>query len=217
MFDFEQARHNMVECQIRTVKVTDAGVIEALRNVPREAFLPAQLKSIAYVDEDLRVSEDRFMMEPMVLARLLQAAEIGAGDTALVIGCTRGYAVALLARLAETVVGVESDAGFVAACDTTLSSLGVDNAAVIEGDLAEGYPRQAPYDVILIEGRCGEVPQRIVDQLAEGGRLLTVTDEGGVGKAVLMRRSGGAVGTRVLFDAQVPRLKAFDRAPAFQF
>jgi protein-L-isoaspartate(D-aspartate) O-methyltransferase len=217
MFDFEQARQNMVECQIRTVRVTDAAVIEALRSVPREAFLPAHLKSIAYVDDDLRLNQDRFMMEPMVMARLLQAAEIGAGDTALAIGCTRGYAVALLARMAETVVGVESDPDFVAASDAALSALGVDNAAVIEGDLAQGYPRQAPYDVILIEGRCAEVPQNIVDQLAEGGRLIGVIDDHGVGKAVLMRRSGGAVGTRVLFDAQVPALKAFGRAPEFQF
>lgn len=217
MFDFEQARQNMVECQIRTVRVTDAAVIEALRAVPREAFLPAQLKSIAYVDEDLRLERDRFMMEPMVLARLLQAAEIGPGDTALAIGCTRGYSVALLARIAETVVGLESDAEFVAASDAALASLGVDNAAVIEGNLAEGYPRQAPYDVILIEGRCAQIPRNIVDQLAEGGRLIAITDDAGVGKAVLMRRSGGAVGSRVLFDAQVPRLKAFDRAPEFQF
>jgi len=217
MFDFEQARINMVECQIRTVKVTDAGILDAMRSVPRETFLPEKLRSVAYIDEDLRVRGDRHMMEPMVLARLLQAAEIGPGDTALAIGCTTGYAVALLARLAETVVGVEADSEFVAACDRTLAALGVDNAAVVEGDLADGYPQQAPYDVILIEGRCTEIPRRITDQLAEGGRLVAVIDEQGVGKAVLMRRSGGAVGSRVLFDAQVPRLKAFDRAPAFQF
>lgn len=217
MFDYDQARQNMVECQIRTVRVTDAAVIEALRTVPREAFVPAHLKGIAYVDEDLRLDHDRFMMEPMVMARLLQAAEVGPGDTALAIGCTRGYAVALLSRLAETVVGLESNADFVAASDAALSALGVDNAAVIEGDLAQGYPRQAPYDVILIEGRCAEIPANIVDQLGEGGRLIAVIDDHGVGKAVLMRRSGGAVGTRVLFDAQVPPLKAFDRAPEFQF
>jgi len=217
MFDYEQARHNMVECQIRTVRVTDAAVIDALRAVPREAFLPAHLKAIAYVDDDLRLNDERFMMDPMVLARLLQAAEIGPGDTALAIGCTRGYAVALLSRIAETVVGIESDPEFVAASDAALSALGVDNAAVIEGKLDEGYARQAPYDVILIEGRCAEIPRRIVDQLAEGGRLIAVTDDKGVGKAVLMRRSGGVVGSRVLFDAQVPPLKAFDRAPAFQF
>lgn len=217
MFDYEQARQNMVECQIRTVRVTDAAVIEALRTVPREAFLPAHLKGIAYVDDDLRLDHERFMMEPMVMARLLQAAEIMPGDTALAIGCTRGYAVALLSRLAETVVGVESNADFVAASDAALSALGVDNAAVIEGDLAQGYPRQAPYDVILIEGRCAEIPANIVDQLGEGGRLIAVIDDHGVGKAVLMRRSGGAVGTRVLFDAQVPPLKAFERAPEFQF
>ena len=217
MFDFEQARHNMVECQIRTVKVNDARVVEALRAVPREAFLPDHLKALAYVDEDLRIKGDRYMMEPMILARLLQAAEIGPRDAALAIGCGTGYAVALLARLAETVVGVEPDGAFVAASDAALSRQGVDNAAVIEGDPTQGYPRQAPYDVILIEGRCADVPKSITDQLAEGGRLVSVIDERGVGKAMLMRRSGGAIGSRVLFDAQVPRLAAFDRAPAFQF
>lgn len=217
MFDYERARLNMVECQIRTVKVTDAGVIDAMKSVPREVFLPEHLRSVAYIDEDMRVRGDRYMLEPMVLARLLQAAEIKRGDTALAIGCTTGYAVALLARLAETVVGVEADSEFVAACDRTLAALGVDNAAVVEGPLDEGYPQQAPYDVILIEGRCAEIPRRITDQLAEGGRLVGVIDERGVGKALLMRRSGGVVGSRVLFDAQVPRLKAFDRAPAFQF
>lgn len=217
MLDFDQARNNMVDCQIRTLSVTDAQVIEALRSVPREAFVPEHLKAIAYVDEDLRLAGDRFLMEPAVLARLLQAAEVDPGDTALVIGCTTGYSVALLARLAETVVGVEPERDFVAVADRVLAELGVDNAAVIEGDPIEGYPRQAPYDVILIEGRCGEVPQRITDQLAENGRLITVVDERGVGKATLMRRNGDAVGARTLFDAHVPPLKGFQRKHMFQF
>ncbi len=217
MADFELMRRNMVACQIRTTKVTDAGILAALSAVPREAFVPEPLKAIAYADEDLHLAAGRYMMEPVVLARLLQAAAITPGDTALAIGCTTGYAVALLARLAETVVGIESDAQFVADCDTVLAQLGVDNAAVVEGDLSQGYPRQGPYDAILIEGRCGEIPQRITDQLADGGRLVSVIDENGVGKAVLMKRSGNAVGSRILFDAQVPPLKAFERAPAFQF
>jgi protein-L-isoaspartate(D-aspartate) O-methyltransferase len=217
MLDFEQARNTMVDCQIRTSRVRDPEVIEALRVIPREAFVPDRLKEIAYVDEDLRLAGERYLMEPMVLARLLQAAEIDPGDTALAIACTTGYSVALLARLAETVVGVEPEADFVDVADRVLADLGVDNAAVIQGAPAEGYPRQAPYDVILIEGRCAEVPRRITDQLADGGRLITVLDERGVGKATLMRRSGDNIGTRTLFDAQVPPLKAFQRAPAFQF
>ena len=215
--DFRQARINMVESQIRTVKVKDARVLAALRRVPREAFLPERLRAVAYVDDDLRLGRERYMTEPMVLARLLQAAEIGPRDAALAIGCTTGYAVALLAQLAESVVGIECDPAFVADCDRALTRLGVDTAAVVEGDLTLGYPDQAPYDVILIEGRCADIPRGLVDQLAEGGRLVTVTDEDGVGKAILIRRSGAAAGSRILFDAHIPRLAAFDRAPVFRF
>ena len=215
--DFRQARINMVESQIRTVKVKDARVLAALRRVPREAFLPERLRAVAYVDDDLCLGRERYMTEPMVLARLLQAAEIGPRDAALAIGCTTGYAVALLAQLAESVVGIECDPAFVADCDRALTRLGVDTAAVVEGDLTLGYPDQAPYDVILIEGRCADIPRGLVDQLAEGGRLVTVTDEDGVGKAILIRRSGAAAGSRILFDAHIPRLAAFDRAPVFRF
>ena len=217
MADYTQTRQTMVDSQIKTVKVTDDRIIEALRKTPREDFLPAHLKSIAYVDEDLRIKGDRYLTEPMVLARLLQAAEVSISDAALVVGCTTGYAVALMATLADTVVGVEDDAEFVAQADQNLSARGIDNAAVVEGPLPEGYKRQAPYDVILIEGCCGQVPDDMVAQLAPGGRLVTLTDDRGVGKAILMRRSaGGAVGTRVLFDASVPPLRSFVREPEFQ-
>ncbi|MBC6439824.1 MAG: protein-L-isoaspartate O-methyltransferase [Rhodospirillales bacterium] len=217
MVDFVKARKAMVDSQIRTVKVTDERILDALGDIPREVFLPEHLRSIAYVDEDLRIKCERYVTEPMVLARLLQTAEITASDAVLVVGCTTGYAVALVSHLAETVVGLDDDPEFVAHADRVLSDLGVDNGVVVEGELVEGYPRQAPYDVIIIEGRCGEVPDGITEQLADGGRLLTVVDDRGVGKAVVMRRgTGGAVGQRVLFDANVPPLRSFVREAAFQ-
>ena len=217
MLDFDKARTNMVESQIRTNKVTDDRLIEALRTVPREIFVPAALKGVAYIDEDLDMGGKRYMTEPMVLARLLQAAEVGPKDAVLVIGCTTGYAVALLAQLAETVVGIEDDAELVEAADKNLAALAIDNAAVITLALDKGYAQQAPYDVILIEGRCEEVPDVITRQLASDGRLVTVTDDRGVGKATLIRRSGDAVSGRVLFDAQVPSLVCFERNPTFVF
>lgn len=217
MLDFDQARENMVESQIRTNKVTDERLIDALRTVPREDFLPDALKSVAYIDEDLHLGGGRYMTEPMVLARLLQAADVGSGDAALVVGCTTGYAVALLAQLAETVVGIDDRAELVAAAEKNLAALGIDNAPVIERPLTEGYPQQAPYAIILIEGRCGEVPDAITDQLAHGGRLVTVIDDDGVGKATLIKRSGDVVSGRVLFDAQVPSLACFARKPEFVF
>ena len=217
MFDFDKARANMVESQIRTNKVTDERLVAAMRTIPREIFVPPTLQGIAYVDEDLNVGGGRYMTEPMVLARLLQAAEVGPLDAVLVIGSTTGYAVALLSQLAETVVGIEDDAELVNAADKNLAALGIDNAAVIRLSLAEGYAKQAPYDVILIDGRCGVVPEVIKRQLAPGGRLVTVTDERGVGKATLLRRSGDTVSGRVLFDAQVPALGCFARKPEFVF
>lgn len=217
MLDFDQARTNMVESQIRTNKVTDERLIAAMRTVPREAFLPESLQGVAYIDEDLHLGGGRYMTEPMVLARLLQAAEVGPSDAALVVGCTTGYAVALLAQLAETVVGIDDRAELVGAAEKNLSALGIDNAPVIERSLTEGYPKQAPYAIILIEGRCGEVPEALTSQLAPGGRLVTVIDDNGVGKATLVKRSGDIVSSRVLFDAQVPSLACFERKPAFVF
>ena len=217
MLDFDKARANMVESQIRTNKVTDERLVAAMRAIPREIFVPPALQGVAYVDEDLNVGGGRYMTEPMVLARLLQSADVGPEDAVLVIGSTTGYAVALLAQLAETVVGIEDDAELVNAADKNLAALGIDNAAVIRLSLAEGYAKQAPYDVILIEGRCGVVPEVITRQLAPGGRLVTVTDERGVGKATLLRRSGDTVSGRVLFDAQVPALGCFARKSEFVF
>lgn len=217
MADFAAARRAMVESQIRAVKVDDERIVAAMRAIPREAFVPEHLRAIAYVDEDLRIKGERYMSEPMVLARLVQAAQVGPDDAALVVGCTTGYAVALLAALADTVVGVEDDAELVAHADRVLLSLEVDNGAVVEGRLADGYPRQAPYDVIVIEGRCGEVPERIAAQLAPGGRLVTVLGARHAGKAALMYRgAGGAIGRRVLFDANVPALRSFAREARFQ-
>jgi len=217
MVDFTKARQAMVEGQIKTVKVNDESIIDALLVTPREVFVPEHLRSIAYVDEDLRIKGDRYVTEPMVLARLLQAADTRSSDAALVVGCTTGYAVALLARLVDTVVGLEDDAELVAHADKALSDLGIDNGVVVQGNLADGYPKQATYDVIVIEGCCGEVPAQMTDQLAEGGRLVTVIDDRGVGKATLMRRGAdGALGRRVLFDANVPPLRSFAREPEFQ-
>ncbi len=217
MADFVAARRAMVESQIRTVKVNDERIVAAMRALPREAFVPAHLRPIAYVDEDLRIKGERHMTEPMVLARLVQAAEVAPTDAALVVGCTTGYGVALLAALADTVVGVEDDADFVAHADRALAALEIDNGAVVQGRLADGYPRQAPYDVIVIEGRCGEVPERIVTQIAPGGRLVTVLGPRHAGKATLLHRAaGGAIGRRALFDASMAPLRSFARAAPFQ-
>lgn len=215
--NFAAARYNMVESQLRTNRVTDEEVLAAFQSVPREQFVPTALRGIAYVDEDLEIAPGRWLMEPMVLARLVQAAEVRPEDVALVVGCGTGYSCAILARLASTVVAVESDHELATRAQQILNELSVDNVVFAEGRLTDGNPRQAPYDVILLDGGVEEVPESIKRQLAEGGRLVTVMRQGRVGRAVLMINRGGVVSSRVLFDAAVPVLPGFAREPGFVF
>ncbi len=217
MNEFVTARHAMVESQIRTVRVTDKAVIAAFRNVPREVFLPDDMQPFAYCDGDLRISTGKHMIKPMVQARLLQASELKPSDAVLVIGCATGYLVALVAKIAATVVGLEDDPELVSRADRALASLDIDNGVVVLGDLTAGFPKLAPYDIIIIEGCCGRIPDRVTEQLAPGGRLLAVVDENGVGKASVFRRNvDGEIGRRVLFDAGVPDLGTFSDEPVFR-
>ncbi len=218
MVDCAAARLNMVDSQLRTNKVTDAALLEAFEAVPREAFVPERLCGIAYVDEDIPLGNDRFVMEPMIMARLLQAARPQADDIALDIGCATGYATAILSRLVATVVALEAEAALAAQANRTLSELEIDNAVVVEGALIEGYPKQAPYNVIVLGAAVAEIPAAISDQLAEGGRLVTVVkDTTGMGRATLMQRDGDVVSSRVLFDAALPLLPGFEVEPGFVF
>ena len=218
MVDFATARLNMVESQIRTNKVTDLALIEAFETVPREHFVPEPLRGIAYVDEDVPLGGGRFVMEPRVLARLLQAARPGPDDIALDIGCGSGYGTAILSRMVATVVALESDAALAATANQTVSGLEFDNVVVVEGKLTEGYPKQGPYNVILLSGAVAEVPPAIGEQLAEGGRLVAVVKAGaGLGRATLMQRDGGVISSRVLYDAALPLLPGFEAEPGFVF
>lgn len=218
MTDFALARHNMVEGQIRTNKVTDPALLDALAALPREQFVPAERRSAAYVDEDLRLAGERYMMEPMVLARLLQAAEPTRTDVALDVGCGTGYATAVLARLTATAIGLEADPALARAAGETLARLAIDNAIVVEGRLADGYPKHGPYDIVFVNGAVEEFPQALIEQLAEGGRLVGIRRTGaGPGAATLLLKRRGAVAGRTLFEAATPYLAGFAPKPRFVF
>lgn len=211
------ARRHMVEGQLLPNRVTDEAVLDAMRSIPRERFVPKALRGVAYLDEDLPIAEGRYLLEPVVLGRLICEAEISDRDLVLDLAVGTGYSTAVLARLANTVVGLESDSDLAARATEILADLGVDNAAIIEGSLEDGLPDQAPFDVILLEGAVEHVPEPLLQQLAPGGRLLGVVVSEGVGKATRFMRTDSGFGRRVLFDAGVPLLPGFRRERVFQF
>lgn len=215
--DFAVCRMKMVENQILTNRVTDPLVISAMSELPREAFVPEELKGVAYVDEAISLGNGRYLMEPMILARLLEAAQVQPTDVVLEIGCGAGYAAAVLARLASTVVALESDKELAARATATLGELGIDNVAVVEGKLEKGYSKQAPYDVIFINGAIGDVPSGMAKQLAEDGRLVAVFYDGALGRGKIVTRHAGTVLHREIFDAGTPVLSGFASEPAFAF
>ncbi|MEX2616102.1 MAG: protein-L-isoaspartate O-methyltransferase [Alphaproteobacteria bacterium] len=216
--DFTFARHNMVESQLRPNKVTDSGVLAAMGTLPRERFLPEMMQSVAYTDEDLCIAPARYLMEPIVAARLIQAAAPSERDLALVVGGGAGYEAAVLASMVETVFVVESDAALFAAANTLFSDLALDNIVIVEGALEEGLGGQGPFNIILINGCVQILPESLKAQLAENGRLVCVMDKGdGIGRATVLQRTGGAISHRTLFDASVPVLDAFRKASSFVF
>jgi protein-L-isoaspartate(D-aspartate) O-methyltransferase len=217
MIDFANARRMMVDGQIRPSDVTDRDLIAAMLEVPRERFVPPALASVAYLDRDLPVDGWRTLLKPMVLARLIQAAEVGADDRILDVACGTGYASALLARLNATVVALEDDPARERGCANTLAQLGIANVTTVGGPLAAGWSALAPYDVILVNGAFEVEPQALFGQLKDGGRLVGILGGGHDGKAMLYRKDRGEVGGRILFDASAPVLQAFKKAPAFVF
>lgn len=219
MHDFTAYRQNMIESQIRPNQVTDGAVLSAFGEIPRENFVPERLKSVAYIDEQVPLGGGRYLVEPMVTSRLVQALDVKPTDRALLVGAATGYMAAILARLAAEVVALEVDGALAAQAARNLQALGVANVTVVEGELRLGHSKKAPYDVIFCDGAVAAIPPALCDQLAEGGRLATViTRAGGVaGYGVLAIKVQGIVSDRALFDAVTPLLPGCAPEPAFVF
>ena len=213
-------RHNMVDRQLRTNRVFNHQILQAMNTVVREDFVPEALRNRAYSDEGLAFGQSRYMLGPAVLARLIQAVDPSFRDKVLYIGCLTGYGPAVLSQLAGTVIGLESNPSFAAEANR----LTVDkfkNIAIVQGDLCNGYVGQAPFDIVFFEGSVNSIPQKLFDQLGNGGRLIAVvggTEGGGtVGVATLFMKIDGVITQRALFDCGVPALPGFSQKPAFIF
>jgi protein-L-isoaspartate(D-aspartate) O-methyltransferase len=219
--DFAELRVKMVDGQVRTTDVTSAPLLDAMLSVPREVFVGERQRDLAYIDEDIRIADGaggaRYLMEASPLAKLMQLAEINSTDSALDVGCGTGYASAILSRLARSVVALESDSALVQTAASTLSGLGCGNVTVIQGALAQGHAAKGPYDVIFIGGSVEKVPVPLLDQLAEGGRLVAVEGQGNSGVARVFFKAGGVVTGRRAFNAAIKPLPGFEREHAFEF
>ena len=214
----ETARAKMIDCQLRPNKVTDERIIDAFARLRRELFVPEPLRGVAYVDEDLPLGKGRYLMEPMVAARLLQSAMPDRKDTALVVGAGVGYEAGLLALLTRSVVALEEDAELARLGRAALVDHRIAAVSYVEEPLGAGHRQRAPYDVILFAGAVAAIPSEIAAQLSEGGRLAAVLRPGqGVGRATLTTRTGGVLAQRVIFDAATPLLPGFVPKPAFVF
>ena len=236
MSGFTIARQKMVDGQVRPSDVTDIRIIDAMLAVPREAFVPPAQQAMAYLDIDLDVSaglsetglsktglaktglaEKRYLIKPVVTAKMLQAAEIRDTDNVLVVGCATGYSAAIVAKLAAQVTATEGDASLAAKAKDALAGLGFANVTVRAAAAADGDAANAPYDVIMLNGATEVTPVGLYRQLKDGGRLVGVFAMMQPQRATLVTHSHGDFGTRALFDAAVPVLPGLGRLPAFIF
>jgi protein-L-isoaspartate(D-aspartate) O-methyltransferase len=219
MTDFAVARRMMVEGQVRTSDVTDPRILAAMLDLERERFLPREQADLAYLDIDVPAGPPaqkgkRYLLKAMVLAKMVQAAEIRETDLVLDVGCATGYSSALLARLARSVVSLEEDPGLAALAEANLAAA---NATVVRGPLVEGWPARAPYNVIFLNGASEIEPRALLGQLAADGRLVAIIGRSPTGRAMLYRFIAGDVSAWPVFDASAPVLPGFVAVPQFVF
>ena len=221
MSDFTALRRTMVDCQVRPSDVTDLRIIDAMLAVPRERFVPESKRAIAYLDMDIDVvaagQAKRCLIQPAVLAKMLQAAAISETDRVLVVGCATGYSAAVVSHLAAEVFATEPDSALASSATSTLAALGLANVTVTTAAPADGDRAHGPYDVIVLDGATELDPEHLYDQLNMGGRLVGVFATSRPPRATLVTRSPADFGSRVLFDASAPVLTGLERRPAFVF
>jgi len=215
MMDFQARRVMMVDTQVRPSDVTKFPIIDAMLRIPREVYVPRDRCEAAYMGENITLRAGRVMLEPRTLAKLLDALDIVPTDLVLDVGAGLGYSAAVIALLADTVVAVEDDETMAADAQAVLGAQAVDNAVVIHGPLAQGAAKHAPYDVITLQGGVEQVPQALLDQLKDGGRIAAVFMQGALGTARIGHKSGGRVTWRFAFNASAPVMAGFGAVHRF--
>ena len=221
MTDYSAPRNNMVECQLHPCGIIDERVLDAYNNIPRELFVSESQRSIAYADYDLPLGHERFLMTPMIHARLVHEAQISSDDVVLDIGGATGYSAAILSQLATTVVAVENQPDFVECARTAMKQLDLLNILHLDTPLSEGDEKHAPYDVILLNGAASFIPENLIQQLTVGGRLCYIeraSNNESLGQAImLIKRKDGQCDKKILFETRGHFLSGFTKDTPFQF
>ena len=210
MTDFALRRQVMVDTQVRPSDVTKFPIIDAMLTVPREAFVPDDKREAAYVGEHVTFDEGRVIFDPRTLAKMLEAADIQPNELVLDVGSGLGYSAALAAHLAEAVVALIDQEDRAKEAEAALSASGIDNVAVFEGPLAEGAAKHGPFDVIMVQGGVQTIPQALIDQLQEGGRIVALFQEGALGSVKVGYFIDGTMSWRFVFNAGAPVLPGFE-------
>lgn len=218
MVDFDAARTAMVDCQVRPSDVTRYNIIDAMLTVPRENFVPAGFRDVAYSEADIAIGDDgRVVLAPRTMGKMLDAAAITSDDTVLYVGAGYGYGAALIARMAAVVIAVEPNEKLAEAARSRLADIEVGNAIIEKGPLYEGAKAHAPYDVIFVEGAIEVIPDALIDQLSEDGRVVAIVSEGGANQARVGVKSLNSLAWRRAFDATAPILSGFNVKKSFEF
>ena len=217
MTNFLQSRIAMVDCQVRPSDVTRYTVIDAMLTVPREDFVPQQFRNVAYAGEHINLRGGRVILDPRITGKMLDALALTQDDLVLDVGCGLGYVAALAGQMAEVVIALESDEDMARQAQENLSGVEADNVVVHTGELTQGADKHGAYDAIIVEGGVETVPDALLAQLKEDGRIAAIFMDGNVGQCRLGRMSGGRVTWRRAFDATAPVLDGFAREKAFEF
>lgn len=217
VLDFDVAREAMVESQILPGGVRDAKLCRVMKTIPRESYVPEKYRNLAYMDKNVFLSPEREIPSPLVLAKLIELADVSPDDLVLDIGCGLGYSTAILASLAGTVVAVENEPAFVESANTALQNQNIDNAVVIEGGHAAGQAKQGPFNVIFVGGMVDEVPRSLLEQLDEGGRLVCVSKHENASRGMIITRHRDGFSTNAALDVSAPKMRGFEKEEQFSF
>ena len=215
MTDFATRRRMMVDTQVRPSDVTEFPIIDAMLNIPREAFVPRDRVEAAYASEDVDLGEGRVLLDPRVFAKMLDALDLKNDDLVLDLGAGLGYSSAVIARIAEAVVAVEEDETLAAEAQSLLSEHHADNVVLHSGPLAEGAAEHGPYDAILVEGGVETLPDGILAQLKDGGRMAVIFMENALGTVRVGHKLDGKMTWRFAFNGTAPVIPGFEGKAEF--